>query len=110
MQLQVFLDMLVKKAYDHWDRVIEYDGKALLSFKQNNRSIASRTELNMGPIDYPGALDHQLHLQHLPVPSELQPPMDSSLPAGGKHCWLHKSMVFFCVEINVRIIPLFFFW
>ncbi|KAG6649114.1 calmodulin-binding protein 60 B [Carya illinoinensis] len=78
---KVYLDMLVKKAYDHWDQVIEYDGKALMSFKQNKRPIASRNELDIGSFDYSGALDHQLHLQSLPVPSE-QPPMDSGLPGG----------------------------
>lgn len=78
------MDMLVKKAYDHWDQVIEYDGKAPLSFKLNDRASASRNELNMGPIDYSTALDHQLQIPHLPVPSE-QPPMDSGLHVGGKH-------------------------
>jgi hypothetical protein len=78
----------VKKAYDHWDQVIEYDGKSLVSLKQNRRSSASRNELNIGPIDYSDALDHQLQLPHLPVPSE-QPPVALSLPVGGKHCWLH---------------------
>lgn len=76
--------MLVKKAYDNWDQVIDYDGKALLSFKQNKRSTASRNE-NMGAIDYSSALDHQLQLPGLSIPSE-QPPMDSVLHVGGKHC------------------------
>ncbi|KAF5461768.1 hypothetical protein F2P56_017842 [Juglans regia] len=79
---KVYVDMLVKKAYDHWDQVVEYDGKAPLSFKQNDRPSASRNELNMGPIDYSTALDHQLQIPHLPVPSE-QPPMDSGLRVGG---------------------------
>ncbi|XP_062164790.1 calmodulin-binding protein 60 B-like [Alnus glutinosa] len=79
---KVYVDALVKKAYDHWDQVIEYDGKSLVSLKQNRRSSASRNELNIGPIDYSDVLDHQLQLPHLPVPTE-QPPVALSLPVGG---------------------------
>ncbi|XP_039131916.1 LOW QUALITY PROTEIN: calmodulin-binding protein 60 D-like [Dioscorea cayenensis subsp. rotundata] len=32
---KVFVDTLVKKAYDNWMNVIEYDGKALLNFTRN---------------------------------------------------------------------------
>ncbi|GMY35412.1 calmodulin-binding protein 60 B [Fagus crenata] len=79
---KVYVDTLVKKAYDHWDQVIEYDGKSLLSIKQNKRSSTSRNELNMGIGDYSNTLDHQLQITRMPVPSE-QPPMDSGLPVGG---------------------------
>lgn len=73
----------MKKAYDNWNLVIEYDGKSLLNFKQNRRSSA-RNELQMGAIDYPGALDHQLQLPHLPVavPTEQ---VQSGPQVGGKH-------------------------
>ncbi|XVF70046.1 hypothetical protein PTKIN_Ptkin11bG0130200 [Pterospermum kingtungense] len=63
---KVYVDTLLKKAYDNWSQVIEYDGKSLLNFKQNRRSSA-RNELQMGSVDYPGALDHQLQLPRLPV-------------------------------------------
>lgn len=81
---QVYVDTLVKKAYDNWNQVVEYDGKSLLSIKQNKRS--SRNELPMGPVDYPNALDNQLTQPRLPgsIPSE-QTLMDSSLLIGGKH-------------------------
>ncbi|XWS70928.1 hypothetical protein CRYUN_Cryun03dG0092600 [Craigia yunnanensis] len=64
---KVYVDTLVKKAYENWNQVIEYDGKSLLNFKQNRRSSA-RNELQMGAIDYPNALDHQLQLPRVPVP------------------------------------------
>ncbi|XP_022732413.1 calmodulin-binding protein 60 B-like [Durio zibethinus] len=63
---KVYVDTLVKKAYDNWNQVIDYDGKSLLNFKQNRRSSA-RNELQMGAINYPNALDHQLQLPRLPV-------------------------------------------
>ncbi|KAH1108752.1 hypothetical protein J1N35_012520 [Gossypium stocksii] len=63
---KVYVDTLVKKAYDNWHQVIEYDGKSLLNFKQNRRSSA-RNEPQTDVIGYPNALDHQLQLPRLPV-------------------------------------------
>jgi hypothetical protein len=79
---KIYVDTLVKKAYDNWNLVIEYDGKSLLSFKQNKRSSTSRNELQMTPGDYSSASDHQLQLAHLPLPHE-QPSLNSSLPISG---------------------------
>ncbi|CAL5387796.1 unnamed protein product [Camellia sinensis] len=81
---KVYVDSLVKKAYDNWNHVVEYDGKSLLSFKQNKRVSASRNELPLGPVDYPNALDNQLPQPRLSVsvPPE-QSSMDSTLLIGG---------------------------
>ncbi|OMO72808.1 Calmodulin binding protein-like protein [Corchorus olitorius] len=78
---KVYVDTLVKKAYDNWNQVIEYDGKSLLNFKQNRRSSA-RNEVPMGAIDYPGTLDHQLQLPRLPVPVPTEQ-VHSGLDIGG---------------------------
>lgn len=80
---KVYVDSLVKKAYENWDQVVEYDGKSLVNADQNNRSIASEDELRVEPIDYGSSLDHQLQMPALPVsvPSEQQ--MNSGLPVGG---------------------------
>ncbi|XVE98741.1 hypothetical protein REPUB_Repub03eG0134000 [Reevesia pubescens] len=86
---KVYVDTLVKKAYDNWNQVIEYDGKSLLNFKKNRRSSA-RNELQMGAIDYPNALDHQLQLPQLPVPVSTEQ-VHSGLQVGGKHSELHKD-------------------
>ncbi|KAL3532844.1 hypothetical protein ACH5RR_006365 [Cinchona calisaya] len=69
---KVYVDGLVKKAYDNWNQVIEYDGKSLLNFKQNKKPSASRNELPVGPVDYPNALENPLSAPRLqlPVPSE----------------------------------------
>ncbi|XP_022755410.1 calmodulin-binding protein 60 C-like isoform X3 [Durio zibethinus] len=77
----VYVDTLVKKAYDNWNQVIEYDGKSLLNFKQNRRSSA-RNELQMGVIDCPNALDHQLQLPLLPAPVPTEQ-VHSGLQVGG---------------------------
>lgn len=83
--LQVYADTLVKKAYENWNQVIEYDGKSLLSFKQPKRSSASRNELLMDTTDYSHSLDHQMSLSRLPVPVLSEPSsMDSGIPVGGK--------------------------
>ncbi|XP_030456364.1 calmodulin-binding protein 60 B-like [Syzygium oleosum] len=79
---KVYVDTLVKKAYDNWNQVIEYDGKSLLSFKQVRRS--SRNEPQTAALEYSNPLDHQLQLPRLPVSfTSEQPSADSGLPVGG---------------------------
>lgn len=81
--LQVYVDTLVKKAYDNWNQVIEYDGKSLLNFKQIRRS--ARNDPQTGTLDYPNASDHQLQISRMPPPfTSDQPPADTSL-IGGKN-------------------------
>ncbi|KAI5675494.1 hypothetical protein M9H77_06444 [Catharanthus roseus] len=81
---KVFVDGLVKKAYENWNQVIEYDGKSLLNIKQNKKSVASRDELPMGPIDYSNALDNQLSAPRLPVPVPSEPSVvDPNMFIGG---------------------------
>ncbi|KAJ7979488.1 Calmodulin-binding protein [Quillaja saponaria] len=80
---KVYVDSLVKKAYDNWDKVVEYDGKSLLSIKQNKRAGVTQNELHMQSIDYSDAPDHQLSLPgfSVSVPSNQQ--MDPGLPVVG---------------------------
>ena len=42
--MQVYADTLVKKAYEDWMHAVEYDGKALLSFKQKKKSVTTRSD------------------------------------------------------------------
>lgn len=81
---KVYVDSQVKKAYDNWNQVVEYDGKSLLSLKQNKRSNASKNEPQIGQIDFSNALDNQLQLSRLPaaVPTE-QSSAHSGHPIGG---------------------------
>lgn len=80
------MDTWVKKAYDNWSQVVEYDGKSLMNFKQIKKSSTSA----LGPVNYPNSLDNQLPQQRLrdPVPSE--PLVDQSDLSGGEQyfCYL----------------------
>ncbi|KAL6331802.1 hypothetical protein AAG906_020145 [Vitis piasezkii] len=80
---KVYVDNLVKKAYENWNQVEEYDGKSL-SFKQIIRSSTSRNEHMIGSMDYPTALEPPLSLPRPPVagPSE-QSLMDPGISVGG---------------------------
>ncbi|XP_015579092.1 calmodulin-binding protein 60 B [Ricinus communis] len=64
---KVYVDTLVKKAYENWNEVIEYDGKSLLNFKQSKRSNTYQNEPQIGQIGYPNASDHQMQLPRLPA-------------------------------------------
>lgn len=78
------MDTWLKKAYDNWSQVVEYDGKSLLNFKQNKKS--SRSDLPLGPVDYSHSLDSQLPPQRFPVSVPSEPSsVDRSMLIGGKH-------------------------
>lgn len=83
--LQVFVDNLVKKAYDNWMHVIEYDGKSLLGFEQNQNSVASRSGMTVGPQDHTLSFDSQLTLPSLSAAIPQQPSMNPVLTVGGKN-------------------------
>lgn len=78
------MDSLVKKAYDNWNQVEEYDGKSLLNFKQPSRTSTSRNEHMISSMDYPPALESSHPLQRLPgaAPPE-QSLMDPGISVGG---------------------------
>ncbi|XP_015055958.1 calmodulin-binding protein 60 D-like [Solanum pennellii] len=78
-----YVDTLVKKAYDNWMHVVEYDGKSLLSLDQNKTSDAPQYDLSTGSQNHPNSFDHQLNLPSLPAStSSEQPPMNSGLNMG----------------------------
>ncbi|CAA6662304.1 unnamed protein product [Spirodela intermedia] len=79
---KIFVDSLVKKAYENWMHVIEYDGKALLNSKQSKRAATSRlVEAPAAPsMNYP-SYDQQVSLP-VPVPPPQNPPMDPALGVG----------------------------
>ncbi|KAJ9168926.1 hypothetical protein P3X46_020402 [Hevea brasiliensis] len=81
---KVYVDELVKKAYENWMHVIEYDGKTLLDFKQNQNIASSQSDLPAGQQDFLSSYEHQVTLPTLsvPVPTE-QPSMDSGPSVGG---------------------------
>ncbi|XP_057545528.1 calmodulin-binding protein 60 B-like [Amaranthus tricolor] len=62
---KVYVDTLLKKAYENWHQVIEYDGKALVNSKQTRRTRSSQNDLSMSAISYPNAIDDQMAFPQL---------------------------------------------
>lgn len=79
------MDGLVKKAYDNWMHVIEYDGKSLLGFKQNQNSVASQSDSTLGPQDYSISFDSQVALPSFSAAIPQQHSMNPVLTVGGKN-------------------------
>ncbi|KAL0363318.1 UNVERIFIED_CONTAM: Calmodulin-binding protein 60 B [Sesamum calycinum] len=81
---ECFVDTLVKKAYENWMHVIEYDGKSLLGFDQSKSSNASQNDLRIHIQDQPNPFD-QLSLPNLPIPPSIpaEPPTNPGLTIGG---------------------------
>ncbi|KAK7412274.1 hypothetical protein VNO78_03726 [Psophocarpus tetragonolobus] len=67
---KVYVDTLVKKAYENWMHVIEYDGKSLLNYNQNKTLGTSQPLAPMVSHDYSisNALDQQTSIPSVPVP------------------------------------------
>ncbi|KAL9243571.1 hypothetical protein vseg_017443 [Gypsophila vaccaria] len=72
---KIYADTLIKKAYENWMHVVEYDGKSLLSLKQNKNEDTPRIE--SPPTQPNNYYNHQLSLPSLSVP------VDPSLKSGG---------------------------
>lgn len=81
---KVFVDSLVKKAYDNWMSVIEYDGKALVGARSNKKGNSSRPEASMSTMPYSTAYSQQAPLTSEPVAMHPeQAPGNSGLAVGG---------------------------
>ncbi|GFQ01818.1 hypothetical protein PHJA_002325700 [Phtheirospermum japonicum] len=79
---KVFVDTLVKKAYDNWMHVIEYDGKSLLGFDQNKGSDAPHNDHNDLRTQ---TQDHQNSFDHLNQPS-----LPATIPA--EHSFMNPGL------------------
>ncbi|KAK7246588.1 hypothetical protein RIF29_41457 [Crotalaria pallida] len=85
---KVYVDTLVKKAYDNWMHVIEYDGKSLLNYNQNKTLGSSRSQAPTGSHDYSNlnSLDQHISIPSLPGPVPTgQSSMDPGVNVGGYH-------------------------
>jgi len=81
---KVFVDSLVKKAYDNWMSVIEYDGKALVGPRSNKKGNSSRSEASMPTMAYSAAYSQQAPLTREPVAMHPeQAPGNAGLTVGG---------------------------
>ncbi|XP_031392363.1 calmodulin-binding protein 60 B-like isoform X2 [Punica granatum] len=78
-----YVDTLVRKAYDNWMHVIEYDGKSLLNQNQDKSTDASLTEFPCGPHDYSNPIENQLPMQNLQTQVATEQPYTDSGQGGG---------------------------
>ncbi|XP_057544148.1 calmodulin-binding protein 60 B-like isoform X2 [Amaranthus tricolor] len=81
---KVYADTLIKKAYENWMHVVEYDGKSLLSLKQNRIVDTPRIESPVTPQNS-NFYGHQIALPSLPVAPVEQPSLDPGLKIRGLH-------------------------
>ncbi|XP_020100462.1 calmodulin-binding protein 60 B-like [Ananas comosus] len=82
---KLFADTLVKKAYDNWMNVIEYDGKALLNSKPSKKTTPTlQNEAPPVPANYPASYDQHVSQTHISAlaPLEHQPSTDTGIPGG----------------------------
>ncbi|CAL1397840.1 unnamed protein product [Linum trigynum] len=77
---KVYVDGLVKSAYDNWTHVIEYDGKSFMDFNSNESTITSQGEVENSPQDLLGSYSHQHGLPSLLIPGA--PPPEQPLATG----------------------------
>lgn len=74
--LPVFADVLVKKAYDNWMHVIEYDGKALLNFTKKKKALSDSSNYSSN--------DHEVSQVNLQASFPLEQPLvDMGVTNGG---------------------------
>uniref|UniRef100_A0A1J3G4K8 Calmodulin-binding protein 60 B n=1 Tax=Noccaea caerulescens TaxID=107243 RepID=A0A1J3G4K8_NOCCA len=82
---KVYVDGLVKKAYDNWNQVVEYEGKTLSNFNQPERLDISQTDHAAALTNYStAAAEHTMQVAGLP--SSLPPnqyPVLSEFSIGG---------------------------
>lgn len=92
-----YVDTLVRKAYDNWMHVIEYDSKCLLSQNQDSGPGASQAEFPSGPHDHSSSMGNQLPMPSLQTQVAVeQPYMDSGQGGGGTFslCGLFLSIYY----------------
>ncbi|CAL5183366.1 unnamed protein product [Lathyrus oleraceus] len=85
---KVYVDTLVKKAYENWIHVIEYDGKSLLNYNQNRTLGTAQHQVPLSSHDYSisNSLNQQISIPSLPVHVPTgQPSMDAGITDGGYH-------------------------
>ncbi|XP_057417588.1 calmodulin-binding protein 60 D-like [Lotus japonicus] len=82
---KVYVDTLVKQAYDNWMHVIEYDGKTLLSCNQDKTLETAHPQASMGSHEYSNSIQ-QISIPSLPQPVHTgQPSMDTGVTVEGYH-------------------------
>ncbi|XP_047320876.1 calmodulin-binding protein 60 D-like [Impatiens glandulifera] len=82
---KVYVDTLVKKAYENWMHVIEYDSKSLENLKENKSIEATApNNVTMMPQDYSNSFESQSALPSFSASIPSQMPMNPLLPLVGQ--------------------------
>lgn len=82
---KVSVDALVKKAYDNWMSVVEYDGKALLNLKSNKKGSTSCQEASIPTVQYANSYNQQASVSSEPVGMQAaQASANAGLTGGGQ--------------------------
>jgi hypothetical protein len=99
----------VKQAYDDWINVVEYDGSALLKFKQKKKSVTTRSEAAKVSTSYPtsyGSAHSQKQLTGGPANVE-----QSSVSSTSEGIWIWalvtQHMVFCMFLAHPTFLPCF---
>ncbi|KAJ1279576.1 hypothetical protein BS78_04G165800 [Paspalum vaginatum] len=71
---KVYADTLVKKAYEDWMHAVEYDGKALLSFKQKKKSVTTRSDTAAASTSNPASYGSVNSQKQLSLPAKAGQP------------------------------------
>ncbi|CAH1415746.1 unnamed protein product [Lactuca virosa] len=79
---KVFVDTLMKKAYDNWMHVVEYDGKSFLGAHQE-KTAAPQIDMGIGQQSYSNSFDHQQLSLPPPAPQQQQPALNPGVTTGG---------------------------
>ena len=80
----------MKKAYDNWMHVIEYDGKSLINDNEDKALDTTHPQAPMTSHEYSNSLQ-QISIPALPLPVHPgQPSMDSGVTVGGIYFLLKK--------------------
>ncbi|KAL1331744.1 hypothetical protein HN51_049007 [Arachis hypogaea] len=109
---KVYVDTLVKRAYENWMHVIEYDGKSLLNYNHNKSLDTSHPQAQISSHEYSNSFQ-QISVPSLPVPVNTgQPSVDSGVTVGGYHDGtatrfpIHTQNVNSCVQFDNNACPL----
>lgn len=91
--------------------VVEYDGKALLNFKQNKKSVTTRNDTRLASSSYTAQYDQQSTEQSASIPVHVEQPSMDRVAGGGKESfnldphgvvlvnkhWFIAYIIFYCI-------------
>ena len=100
LELQVYADALVKKAYEDWMHAVEYDGKALLGFKQKKKSVTTRSDTAAASTSDPASYGSANSQKQLSLPEKSGQPSSAGSMNDGEllsllvnlFCFSHDSL------------------